>query len=626
MEDSKSIPILTYTPLSRSESVRVLLLHPSENHSSPLLCDLLLDDRDEMLLDPDSKRRYEAVSYTWGDPIFSHEIICHDGTARLAITPNVDSLLRYMRKKKDSRRLWIDAICLNQADNDEKRIQVGLMGDIYRQARKVHVWLGDGHGFGEETGTESQQTDRNDLPKFIGLLRAISVLKLEPVKQKSPPFSTARSPSRVSVRETILKFFPNDKELYVQAQEFLHSPWFQRRWTIQEAALNDQTIVRVGSSKISWENMSNALEVLQSGLAMKPALDAQALGALNTALSIRSQPETVLDLLYKYHEAQCCDPRDRIAALLSVASGPLAQWTPNYDTSWALNYKDFTLCALHNGFVGDVFQHLTMFGGLYHKEVPSWVPDWSCRRLSKEWLSDVTIALRNFDARWAFSVERSLPVLSFGPLWCANIACVFDRPGDMNPQTLRDFFSSYMDSETTYNSSRFTSRGEVHRRNISALEILVSVAMDRPHSVPWADAVQSNRIIGPDLATTRKAVKIWLSGGKLELDLERELIRALQALLRSHTFFKLHNRGGKTNIWGLAAYEIQIGDILAETHRYSSGGEAMILRRQAPEVPEVPQSTSDFFRIVGFCGYDVTGKNKKHFVRKFKVHKQLKLV
>jgi hypothetical protein len=64
-------------------------------------------------------------------------------SAILNITHNVDLFLRNFRAESSVRYLWVDAICLNQADNDEKSIQVGLIRDIYRQARRVLVWLGD---------------------------------------------------------------------------------------------------------------------------------------------------------------------------------------------------------------------------------------------------------------------------------------------------------------------------------------------------------------------------------------------------------------------------------------------------------------------------------------------------
>jgi hypothetical protein len=39
--------------------------------------------------------------------------------------------------------LWIDAICINQADIVERGHQVQMMGDIYRQRDEALIWLGD---------------------------------------------------------------------------------------------------------------------------------------------------------------------------------------------------------------------------------------------------------------------------------------------------------------------------------------------------------------------------------------------------------------------------------------------------------------------------------------------------
>ncbi|KAH8707140.1 heterokaryon incompatibility, partial [Phaeosphaeriaceae sp. PMI808] len=85
---------------------------------------------------------YEAMSYTWGIPNFTHHITC-DGTTELSITLNVDIMLRHLRKTSKPRYLWVDAICLNQSDENEKAIQIGMMGHIYKEARKVNIWLGD---------------------------------------------------------------------------------------------------------------------------------------------------------------------------------------------------------------------------------------------------------------------------------------------------------------------------------------------------------------------------------------------------------------------------------------------------------------------------------------------------
>lgn len=56
---------------------------------------------------------------------------------------NLRTALLNLRDLQNSRILWIDAICINQEDLDERSVQVAIMGDIYRQARRTVIWLGD---------------------------------------------------------------------------------------------------------------------------------------------------------------------------------------------------------------------------------------------------------------------------------------------------------------------------------------------------------------------------------------------------------------------------------------------------------------------------------------------------
>lgn len=48
-----------------------------------------------------------------------------------------------MRLKDNTRTLWVDALCINQEDNDERAHQVGLMGQIYSKSKTTLLWLGD---------------------------------------------------------------------------------------------------------------------------------------------------------------------------------------------------------------------------------------------------------------------------------------------------------------------------------------------------------------------------------------------------------------------------------------------------------------------------------------------------
>lgn len=87
-----------------------------------------------------NKPIYECVSYTWGSTSAAKDIEIN-GTS-VPVRRNLEKALRHFRRKDEDRMLWIDAICINQADDKEKSWQVTLMADIYRRAQRVLVWLG----------------------------------------------------------------------------------------------------------------------------------------------------------------------------------------------------------------------------------------------------------------------------------------------------------------------------------------------------------------------------------------------------------------------------------------------------------------------------------------------------
>src|SRR5436305_4814257 len=63
------------------------------------------------------------------------------GIGDVNITESLDTCLRH-RHETDTLTLWIDQVCINQKDTAEKAKQVVLMGDVYSNANKVVVWLG----------------------------------------------------------------------------------------------------------------------------------------------------------------------------------------------------------------------------------------------------------------------------------------------------------------------------------------------------------------------------------------------------------------------------------------------------------------------------------------------------
>jgi hypothetical protein len=134
-------------PSIQSCSLRILVLHPAKNGEDPLRCSLSHCTYGEIIANY-VQLRYNAISYTWGTDERSQPLLVDDdspkGASEVLITPHVKNMLHELRDKEDHVLLWIDAICLNQEDTEEKSVQVPRMDYVYRLAGKVIVWLGEG--------------------------------------------------------------------------------------------------------------------------------------------------------------------------------------------------------------------------------------------------------------------------------------------------------------------------------------------------------------------------------------------------------------------------------------------------------------------------------------------------
>ncbi|KAI6082888.1 HET-domain-containing protein [Hypoxylon rubiginosum] len=135
-----------YAPFNRARrEIRVIELLPGADEQ-PVECALHTES-----LDADVHVRYAALSYVWGDPQVTEDIVVNG--RRLPVTANLASALWHFRKygfprrsrseqTDEIRRLWVDAVCINQHDTPEKNSQVHMMGSIYSGAAAVISWLG----------------------------------------------------------------------------------------------------------------------------------------------------------------------------------------------------------------------------------------------------------------------------------------------------------------------------------------------------------------------------------------------------------------------------------------------------------------------------------------------------
>ncbi|KAK0353028.1 hypothetical protein LTS02_001819 [Friedmanniomyces endolithicus] len=154
-----------YTPIA-SWQTRILRLHSSSGGKNDVLrADLLVvgllhDEGVVFGMDNEEPTTYEAISYSWGPDNATERIIVNG--LRRHINPSLAGALRRFRLPEESRYLWADAICIDQAGNAEKSAQVRSMFTIFRKARRVLAWLGD-QGTGGSQALASYEAKCNTL-------------------------------------------------------------------------------------------------------------------------------------------------------------------------------------------------------------------------------------------------------------------------------------------------------------------------------------------------------------------------------------------------------------------------------------------------------------------------------
>jgi hypothetical protein len=118
-----------YTPIF-ANTIRLLRFRTSPDYLMPINIELV----EVSLINPP---KYDALSYRW-DSLHGSRKIIYNGKI-LLVSKNCKSALR--RLHEEDRYLWVDAICNNQHDIDERKRQVSLMPQIYSNAQCALVWL-----------------------------------------------------------------------------------------------------------------------------------------------------------------------------------------------------------------------------------------------------------------------------------------------------------------------------------------------------------------------------------------------------------------------------------------------------------------------------------------------------
>lgn len=298
---------------------------------------------------------FEALSYTWGYEGDARSILVNG--LRRNVPKNLEEALRALRNLKETRLgmcYWVDSLCIDQENVQERNEQVKRMREIYGRARAVIVWLG-----------QEEQMDR------------IAVQTMRHLCRNPYVENTLQLPE-----DLLLAGWP---ALFA----FIQKPYWNRSWIIQELAMNhNSTLILCGKFKLTRRMIRLGAVYCQELLQTSEdqsyryehdlELDAWAMASrMHRLASLTFNPnvEVSLDrLLNIVRRADATDKKDKVYSILGLLDPAVsADVNPDYSLSEQQVYTDFMRSIIKNS--GRLDQ--IVFGGMPTEEGwPSWVPDW----------------------------------------------------------------------------------------------------------------------------------------------------------------------------------------------------------------------------------------------------------
>jgi hypothetical protein len=322
--DSSSSAMGLYSPLADSDEIRLLCLQPRVS-GGPIKCTI----KHTRL---SSKTPYEALSYMWGpEDTRSIEI---DG--RLCeIRVNLWQALFQLRDDTATRILWVDAVCINQGNIEERNHQVTQMGNIYSKASRVVVWLGE---------SDASSSTAMGMLREAGLGKEFSVVYWRLFRNYS-----------INALNDIRSIFLRE--------------YWSRLWIVQEVILAWEVILQCGTDVIAWDYLDSLvscidkIRLLNDGPIVPrgkagwvESLRGSALAKLvrrrsSTKEMARSDSDdlghSLLHLCSDHGAANCMDPRDKIFGLHALTRKCCADAVP-IDYSLSL-FQISTRVLSHHG-------------------------------------------------------------------------------------------------------------------------------------------------------------------------------------------------------------------------------------------------------------------------------------
>ena len=182
-----------------------------------------------------SAPHYYTASYVWGERRYTGTVIKLE-TGRLPVLDSLVPFLHTITRHDDFRPedwWWIDSLCIHLDDGHEREKQVRIMADIYKQARRAIIWLGE---------EQEEGSDCTDAIEFLQYLSKLQVV-----------FNGDDNAMRSKLENPVFT------KKCAAVSNLLARPWWTRVWTLQEFVLPKEAKLYCGMASISRGRFKSAI-------------------------------------------------------------------------------------------------------------------------------------------------------------------------------------------------------------------------------------------------------------------------------------------------------------------------------------------------------------------------------
>lgn len=335
----------SYSPLP-DDHIRLIRILPHGSGDAPIECEI---QHHSLIALRKGPHPYEALSYVWGSPDMPYR--AYIPTGYIPLTQNLHSALRRLRDTSLPRVLWVDAVCINQTNTDEREAQVRRMAEIYARGSRVVIWLEDPVGAvlpitaeegDSKTGVSAENTSRSaDALEILGRVangESLEVLTEESAKSSlldlfqrswfsrvwvSPNYPFCVRCPNEGITSQVLQEVAAARNILVvcQSSEIDGHAFYKGVITLSKTRTLSDTDERT-------KHRVRSVVSLMDGASLRP----RHINLTGATFSLNSH--SLGELIDIYTDRDATDQRDLVYALLGMADDVTAHFSPDYNITW----------------------------------------------------------------------------------------------------------------------------------------------------------------------------------------------------------------------------------------------------------------------------------------------------